>query len=146
MMPVRRAHVIRDNDQYGRESARPCERLHRIDRGGCVVRPGADNELRAPFDACVRAGLDDLAPFIGVERARLPGRPQRNDPPNAGVEEADRVVFLCDARAGLTPQDEGEEYTGAGDRSDLRLDIPALTLTSQQVAPCRVIRSANIWP
>ncbi|HLK93815.1 MAG TPA: glycoside hydrolase family 3 N-terminal domain-containing protein [Polyangia bacterium] len=60
-----------------------------------------------------------VGPFAGIQAAAPSGVTVVSGTTVADVpSDADFVVVV----AGLTPQDEGEEYTGAGDRTNLSLD------------------------
>ena len=63
-------------------------------------------------------------PFAGIQAAAPPGVMVITDTTASPmVAAADFIVAV----AGLTPQDEGEETTGAGDRQNLELDGKAMT-------------------
>jgi beta-glucosidase len=57
-------------------------------------------------------------PFAGIQEAAGSGVTVVSGTTASAVGDADFVVVV----AGLTPEDEGEEYTGAGDRPSLALD------------------------
>lgn len=77
-------------------------------------RTGDLGSSRVYFDPAKAVG-----PFAGIHAAAPPGVTVVAANTVADVPaDADFVVVM----AGLTPQDEGEEYTGAGDRSSLALD------------------------
>jgi beta-glucosidase len=57
-------------------------------------------------------------PFAGIQAAAGSGITVVSGTTASAVGDADFVVVV----AGLTPEDEGEEYTGAGDRPSLALD------------------------
>jgi beta-glucosidase len=59
-----------------------------------------------------------VGPFAGIQAAAGSGITVTRGSSASNVGNADFVVVV----AGLTPQDEGEEYTGAGDRRNLALD------------------------
>lgn len=60
-------------------------------------------------------------PFDGIKMAAPPGVTVTKGSTAADAADADFVVVM----AGLTPEDEGEAYTGAGDRRSLALDAKA---------------------
>jgi beta-glucosidase len=62
--------------------------------------------------------MKSVGPFLGIQGTAPTGVTVVAGNSVADVADADFVVVV----AGLTPQDEGEEYTGAGDRSDFFLD------------------------
>ena len=59
-----------------------------------------------------------VGPFDGIKAAAGSGITVTKGNTAAAAANADFVVVV----AGLTPEDEGEEYTGAGDRTSLSLD------------------------
>jgi beta-glucosidase len=59
-----------------------------------------------------------VGPFAGIQAAAPPGVTVVAGNTAAEVADADFIVVV----AGLTPEDEGEEYTGAGDRKLFGLD------------------------
>ncbi len=61
---------------------------------------------------------ESVGPFEGVRRAAGENIRVIVSDSAAAAEQADFIVVV----AGLTPGDEGEEYTGAADRSSFRLD------------------------
>ncbi|HVZ89244.1 MAG TPA: glycoside hydrolase family 3 N-terminal domain-containing protein [Polyangia bacterium] len=77
------------------------------------VRTGDLGSSRAYFDPTKGVG-----PFDGIEQTAPPGVTVTVGSSAADAQGADFVVVM----AGLTAQDEGEEYTLAGDRSSLALD------------------------
>jgi len=80
---------------------------------GTDPRTGDLGSSRAFFDPAKGVG-----PFAGIQAAAPSGVTVVNGNTADVAADADFVVVV----AGLTPQDEGEEYTGAGDRSSLALD------------------------
>jgi beta-glucosidase len=80
---------------------------------GTDVRTGDLGSSRAFFDPAAGVG-----PFAGIQAAAPSGVTVVNGNTADVAADADFVVVM----AGLTPQDEGEEYTGAGDRVTLGLD------------------------
>ncbi len=59
-----------------------------------------------------------VGPFAGIQAAAGSGITVVSGTDTSAAAGADFIVVV----AGLTPQDEGEEYTGAGDRSTFELD------------------------
>ena len=59
-----------------------------------------------------------MGPFDGIKAAAGSGITVTTGNAASAAANADFVVVV----AGLTPEDEGEEYTGAGDRTSLSLD------------------------
>ena len=86
---------------------------------GTDVRLGDLGSSRVFSDPAKSTG-----PFAGIQAAAPSGVTVINDTTaSAQVAAADFIVAV----AGLTAQDEGEEYTGAGDRQNLELDGKAMT-------------------
>ena len=59
-----------------------------------------------------------VGPFAGIQAAAGSGITVVSGSDTSAAQNADFIVVV----AGLTPQDEGEEYTGAGDRACFELD------------------------
>ena len=64
------------------------EALDRCDRGAGAVGPGPHDHLGAPLGTDLRADVDDRSLLVGVERGRLPRRPEGHQAGRAGVEIA----------------------------------------------------------
>jgi beta-glucosidase len=77
------------------------------------VRTGDLGSSRAFHDPAKSMG-----PFDGIKAAAGSGITVTSGSAASAAASADAIVVV----AGLTPQDEGEEYTGAGDRKNFSLD------------------------
>jgi beta-glucosidase len=77
------------------------------------VRLGDLGSSRVFGDPAKSAG-----PFAGIQAAAGSGISVVTSTDTSSATNADFIVVV----AGLTPQDEGEEYTGAGDRASFELD------------------------
>lgn len=80
------------------------------------VRTGDVGSSRANADPATSVG-----PFAGIQKAAGAAITVTAGNAASVAQNADFVVVV----AGLTPQDEGEEYTGAGDRTSFALDAKA---------------------
>jgi beta-glucosidase len=80
------------------------------------VRLGDLGSSRVFSDPAKSAG-----PFAGIQAAAPSGVTVVSGTDASAATNADFIVAV----AGLTPQDEGEEYTGAGDRQSFDLDAKA---------------------
>lgn len=81
-----------------------------------AVRTGDVGSSRVNADLSKSVG-----PLAGVQKAAGSGITVTSGNAAAMAQGADFIVVV----AGLTPQDEGEEYTGAGDRASFALDAKA---------------------
>lgn len=70
-----------------------------------------------------------IGPFAGIKKVAGPGIQVISGSSPALADQADFVVVV----AGLTPQDEGEEYTRAGDRPSFRLDAKGDGMTQNNL-------------
>ena len=125
----RRAHVVRHDDERGDERRRARERLDRGDRLGGAVGARADDQLRAALGADAGAAVDHRALLGGVERRRLAGGAERDDPGAAGVE-----VLVAQALDRV----EGDRAVGR-ERGDER-DVDAL----EQSTALRPVTGARV--
>ncbi len=78
-----------------------------------------------------------VGPFAGIQAAAGSGITVVNGTSADAAKDADFIVAVV----GLTPQDEGEEYTGAGDRKSFGLD--AKFSTKQQDALVTALAALN---
>ena len=80
------------------------------------VRTGDLGSSRAFYDPALVKGKDD--PFDGIKTVAGSGVTVVSGTSASAASDADFIVVV----AGLTAQDEGEEYTQAGDRTSFALD------------------------
>ena len=81
-----------------------------------------------------------IGPFVGIKAAAPSGVTVVNPGSAAEAADADFIVVM----AGLTAEDEGEEYTEAGDRASLALDAKQKDLQYQNIQNSLILGAAKL--
>jgi beta-glucosidase len=122
-LPIKRAGTVRSIAVVGTRTSYTISNTADDHNSGVVdfpntVRTGDVGSSRVNNDPALSVG-----PTAGIMMAAGAGITVTSSNGGAAIPTADFYVVV----AGLTPQDEGEEYTGSGDRSSLSLDAKFAT-------------------
>lgn len=115
VLPIQRGGTVKTIAVVGADAAftlKNADTLAGTIKFATDVRTGDLGSSRVMHDPAKSVG-----PFAGVQAAAT-GITVTSGNSVAAAQSADFVVVV----AGLTPEDEGEEYTGAGDRANFSLD------------------------